>query len=64
MASGIIGLGFLQNMTTPVAVGERIDVHVIPSVKEPEPDYEAMRRAIVGARQEEEKPPAGYDHAA
>ena len=63
MNSGNIGLGFLQHMTTPVAAGERVDVHVIPSFKEPEPDYEAMRRAI-GGNNQEEKLPAGDDHAA
>ena len=59
----INGLGFLQNMTTPIAVGDRVDVHVIPSTKEPEPDYEAMRRVVAGRDQQKINEPASDDSA-
>lgn len=39
---------FLRDMARPVAVGERVNVHVVQAVRQREPDYEAMRRVIAG----------------
>lgn len=49
-------VGYLQDMTRPVAVGERVNMHVIPKVSAPEPDYEAMRRVVLGTDSKETAP--------
>lgn len=40
----------LRDLTRPVAVGERINMHVIQQARQKEPDYEAMRRVIAGSQ--------------
>ena len=47
--------GFLRDMTRPVAVGDRVNVHVVKSVQAIEPDYEAMRRVIAGDNKDGEQ---------
>ncbi|MDE2097074.1 MAG: hypothetical protein KGL39_07495 [Patescibacteria group bacterium] len=48
--SGMIGIGGvpLKDMTRPTSVGIKVNVHVIPAVVEPAPDFEAMRQLVAG----------------
>jgi hypothetical protein len=55
------GEGYLHDLTRPIAVGARVNVHVIQASQEPEPDFEAMRRLVAGTQQRE--PATGDERA-
>ena len=38
----------VSDLTRPKSVGTPVNTHVVQAVKEPTPDYEAMRRVIEG----------------
>jgi hypothetical protein len=43
----------LERLFRPIPVGEPVNMHVVESVKEPEPDFEAMRRLVEGDEEPE-----------
>jgi hypothetical protein len=43
-----IGSIDVEELFRPKPVGEPVNMHVVEPVKEPEPDFEAMRRLIQG----------------
>jgi hypothetical protein len=38
----------LSEFLTPRREGEPVNVHVVPTVREPQPDFDAMQRVIKG----------------
>jgi hypothetical protein len=38
----------VSDLTRPTSAGETVNAHVVPAVREPAPDFDAMRRVIEG----------------
>ena len=49
MTNSAIAAIKLADLLKPTEEGEPVNVHVVESTKEPEPDFEALRRMISGA---------------
>jgi hypothetical protein len=52
-----LGSSDLEQLFRPKSVGEPVNTHVVERVKEPAPDFEAMRR-VIETGVEREKVPA------
>ena len=48
----------LADLLRPKSVGEMVNVHVVESIEEPHPDFDAMRRTIEGPSLEKTVSPA------
>jgi hypothetical protein len=51
-----IGSIDVEQLFRPKPVGEPVNMHVVDPVKQPEPDFEAMRRLIQGEGEPEPEP--------
>lgn len=45
----IVGYADFTELFQPKPVGQPVNAHVVPAVREPAPDYAAMQRIIEGA---------------
>lgn len=41
----------LSELLKPTGVGDRVNVHVVDFIPQPYPDFDAMRRTLIGSAQ-------------
>lgn len=63
MSAAIVTAMTLKEVLRPKEVGEQVVSHVLPDVKEPKPDFDAMKRVLTESPSQPPRKPQEDDDA-